>query len=257
MSSDDKIQFKVYLRSSIDTGFRQFLSQRWGTINRGILSLETEQAIIQYIGGGWRLTAPAHTHPNSIKNRVRSNHIKGVRIDQKAKVSGISSPIVLVNSSGQFESKGFRNLPRNSSLIQFAAKKGGFEFEHCDFELADRLRTDAAFREQYHKETQAQLRAKALRIDNYHYRTKLQEQDRNEIRPEIRQIKQHLVNISAISDQQRVDKVQIHDAYKIITGNRDIRSFDPRLKQYMLHEYVSPLNPEETSFRVTQKFLEI
>lgn len=197
------------------------------------------------------------THTNSIKIRVRSNHIKGVRIDQKAKVSGISSPIVLVNSSGQFESKGFRNLPRNSSLIQFAAKKGGFEFEHCDFELADRLRTDAAFREQYHKETQAQLRAKALRIDNYHYRTKLQEQDRNEIRPEIRQIKQHLVNISAISDQQRVDKEQIHDAYKIITGNRDIRSFDPRLKQYMLHEYVSPLNPEETSFRVTQKFLEI
>lgn len=49
MSSEDKIQFKVYITKKTIDSFKQFLSQKWQTYGRGLLSLEVEQAMIQYI----------------------------------------------------------------------------------------------------------------------------------------------------------------------------------------------------------------
>jgi hypothetical protein len=49
MSSEDKIQFKVYIKKKTIDSFKQFLSQKWQTYGRGLLSLEVEQAIKLYI----------------------------------------------------------------------------------------------------------------------------------------------------------------------------------------------------------------
>jgi hypothetical protein len=51
MSLEDKIQFKVYITKKTIDSFRQFLSQKWQTYGRGLLSLEVEQAMIRYISG--------------------------------------------------------------------------------------------------------------------------------------------------------------------------------------------------------------
>jgi hypothetical protein len=51
MSLEDKIQFKVYITKKTIDSFRQFLSQKWQTYGRGLLSLEVEQAMKHYISG--------------------------------------------------------------------------------------------------------------------------------------------------------------------------------------------------------------
>jgi hypothetical protein len=58
MSLEDKIQFKVYITKKTIDSFRQFLSQKWQTYGRGLLSLEVEQAMIRYISG----ERGEHTH---------------------------------------------------------------------------------------------------------------------------------------------------------------------------------------------------
>jgi hypothetical protein len=83
----------------------------------------------------------------------------------------------------------------------------------------------------------------------------MDKRDRNEIRPEMRVVKQHLLTTKAISEQNRISREQIFDAYKIATDKKDPRPFDGRLKEYINHEYFSPLDPKETSFRITDKFL--
>ena len=52
MSLEDKIQFKVYITKKTIDSFKQFLSRKWQTYGRGLLSLEVEQAMIIYISGG-------------------------------------------------------------------------------------------------------------------------------------------------------------------------------------------------------------
>ena len=49
MSFEDKIQFKVYITKKTIDSFKQFVSQKWQTYGRGLLSLELEQAMIRYI----------------------------------------------------------------------------------------------------------------------------------------------------------------------------------------------------------------
>ena len=49
VSSEDKIQFKVYIKKKTIDSFKQFLSQKWQTYGRGLLSLEVEQALKRYI----------------------------------------------------------------------------------------------------------------------------------------------------------------------------------------------------------------
>jgi hypothetical protein len=51
LSSVDKIQLKVYIKKKTIDSFKQFLSQKWQTYGRGLLSLEVEQAMIRYISG--------------------------------------------------------------------------------------------------------------------------------------------------------------------------------------------------------------
>jgi hypothetical protein len=52
LSSVDKIQLKVYIRKKTIDSFKQFLSQKWQTYGRGLLSLEVEQAMKHYISNG-------------------------------------------------------------------------------------------------------------------------------------------------------------------------------------------------------------
>jgi hypothetical protein len=52
MSSEDKIQLKVYIKKKTIDSFKQFLSQKWQTYGRGLLSLEVEQAMKHYISNG-------------------------------------------------------------------------------------------------------------------------------------------------------------------------------------------------------------
>jgi hypothetical protein len=65
MSSEDKVQLKVYITKKTRDSFKQFLSQKWQTYGRGLLSLEVEQAMIRYISGErgehTRTIAPSET----------------------------------------------------------------------------------------------------------------------------------------------------------------------------------------------------
>jgi hypothetical protein len=58
MSLEDKVQFKVYITKKTIDSFKQFVSQKWQTYGRGLLSLEVEQAMLRYISGERR----EHTH---------------------------------------------------------------------------------------------------------------------------------------------------------------------------------------------------
>jgi hypothetical protein len=58
MSLENKIQFKIYITKSTLDNFKRFLSQKWQTYGRGLLSLEVEQAMIRYISG----ERGEHTH---------------------------------------------------------------------------------------------------------------------------------------------------------------------------------------------------
>jgi hypothetical protein len=74
MSLEDKIQFKVYITKKTIESFRQFLSHKWQTYGRGLLSLEVEQAMIRYISG----ERGEHTHAiNPPENMQLSHTVKG------------------------------------------------------------------------------------------------------------------------------------------------------------------------------------
>jgi hypothetical protein len=70
MSLEDKIQFKVYITKKTIDSFKQFLSQKWQTYGRGLLSLEVEQALKQYISEG----DGEHTHSSSVSGEVYNSH---------------------------------------------------------------------------------------------------------------------------------------------------------------------------------------
>jgi hypothetical protein len=75
MSSEDKVQLKVYITKKTVDSFKQFLSQKWQTYGRGLLSLEVEQALKLYISEGKgehaRTIAPSETMQlsNTMKGR--------------------------------------------------------------------------------------------------------------------------------------------------------------------------------------------
>jgi hypothetical protein len=70
MSSEDKTQFKVYITKKTRDSFKQFLSQKWQTYARGLLSLEVEQALKRYISEG----DGEHTHSSGASEEANNFH---------------------------------------------------------------------------------------------------------------------------------------------------------------------------------------
>jgi hypothetical protein len=71
MSSEDKIQFKVYITKKTIDSFKQFLSQKWQTYGRGLMSLEVEQALKRYISEG----DGEHSHSSAVSRETYNSHI--------------------------------------------------------------------------------------------------------------------------------------------------------------------------------------
>jgi hypothetical protein len=79
MSLEDKVQLKVYITKKTRDSFKQFLSQKWQTYGRGLLSLEVEQAMIRYISEG----DGEHTHSSGVSEEESSFHtMKGRKLIQ-------------------------------------------------------------------------------------------------------------------------------------------------------------------------------
>jgi hypothetical protein len=70
MSLEDKIQFKVYITKKTIDSFKQFLSRKWQTYGRGLISLEVEQAIKHYISE----ERGEHSHSPSVSGEVYNSH---------------------------------------------------------------------------------------------------------------------------------------------------------------------------------------
>jgi hypothetical protein len=70
MSLEDKIQFKAYVTKKTVNSFKQFLSQKWQTYSRGLLSLEVEQALKWYISEG----DGKHTHSSCASEEANNFH---------------------------------------------------------------------------------------------------------------------------------------------------------------------------------------
>jgi hypothetical protein len=70
MSSGDKIQFKAYITKKTVDSFKQFLSQKWQTYGRGLLSLEVEQALKRYISEG----DGEHAHSSDVSSEAYNSH---------------------------------------------------------------------------------------------------------------------------------------------------------------------------------------
>lgn len=70
MSSDDKIQLKVYVTRRTIDNFKRFLSKKWQTYARGLLSLEVEQALKRYISG----EDAKHTHSSCVSEEANNFH---------------------------------------------------------------------------------------------------------------------------------------------------------------------------------------
>lgn len=84
---EDKIQFKAYVTRRTVKGFKQFLSRKWQTYSRGIISLEVEQALKQYMSSG----KTEHTHTSEPQNSIpmihRGNGNKVLKITKPVKLS--------------------------------------------------------------------------------------------------------------------------------------------------------------------------
>lgn len=80
MSSEDKIQFKVYITNKTIDSFKQFLSQKWQTYGRGLLSLEVEQAMKHYTSEG----GVEHTRTNNHSEFKQLSHTMN---DRKPKLT--------------------------------------------------------------------------------------------------------------------------------------------------------------------------
>ena len=77
MSLEDKIQFKVYITKKTIDSFKQFLSRKWQTYGRGLISLEVEQALIRYISG----EREGHTYSSIASEEATSFHtMKGRKL---------------------------------------------------------------------------------------------------------------------------------------------------------------------------------
>jgi hypothetical protein len=70
MSSEDKIQLKVYITRRTIDNFKRFLSQKWQTYARGLLSLEVEQALLRHISEG----DGEHTHSSGASEEGNNFH---------------------------------------------------------------------------------------------------------------------------------------------------------------------------------------
>jgi hypothetical protein len=77
MFSEDKVQLKVYITKKTRDSFKQFLSQKWQTYGRGLLSLEVEQALNRYISE----EREEHTHSSSASEGANNFHtMKGRKL---------------------------------------------------------------------------------------------------------------------------------------------------------------------------------
>jgi hypothetical protein len=97
MSSEDKIQFKVYITKNTIDSFKRFLSQKWHTYGRGLLSLEVEQAMKLYIsderGERTRTIAPSETMQpfHTMKGRkLKPRRIYSIRELNQLKATSLS-----------------------------------------------------------------------------------------------------------------------------------------------------------------------
>jgi hypothetical protein len=92
MSLEDKIQFKVYITKKTIDSFRQFLSQKWQTYGRGLLSLEVVQAMKHYISG----ERGEHTHAINLPENMQLS--QGMR-SRKPKLTYTRAELDQIRSS--------------------------------------------------------------------------------------------------------------------------------------------------------------
>ena len=253
-NGDRRRQFNTYISEDTISGFKETVARIHGIYAKNQWSSEVDKALRYYISVGGILPSAAHTHKNTDENdistsqnfkRVKENKVEHVHISNDNRNSSVSAGF-----------EGFKDMSDKSPLMQWVTRNGGFKFEQRHYDLADRLRSDPEYREQWHKETIAKLTAKARRRDNLNWQNKLKKRD-EEIRPEIREIKQHLVTVDNIIDLDRIDREKLYNAFVVVTNKTDPRTFEKRLKEYIQHEYFYPINREETSFRSGTKFIEI
>jgi hypothetical protein len=70
MSSEDKTQLKVYVTRRTIDNFKRFLSQKWQTYGRGLISIEVEQAMRHYISE----ERGEHTHSSGASEEANNFH---------------------------------------------------------------------------------------------------------------------------------------------------------------------------------------
>ncbi len=63
----EKVKIGLYIRKDVDQQFREYIAQKYGTVERGLLSFEIEQAMQAWVGTHKSVHALELTAPNPLK----------------------------------------------------------------------------------------------------------------------------------------------------------------------------------------------
>jgi hypothetical protein len=107
MSSEDKVQLKVYITRRTINNFKRFLSHKWQTYGRGLLSLEAEQAMKRYISE----ERAEHTHSSGASEKANDfNTLKGRKPKSTYTIEELDKIMLALRTSQTYIDKKIKGL---------------------------------------------------------------------------------------------------------------------------------------------------
>jgi hypothetical protein len=262
MGSVRKVQGKVWISDLIWDKFHMIVARKWGIHKHGLLSYELEQALKYYISVAGILPEKAHTHKNLAENTIPTFQPRK-KVNDKVELLATAGSRTEERRRPQAETMEESPILRNWLMtkgIDIAdINRFNQSVTDADLQNAHKLRSDFEYHKQWRKDCIAKLEAKDNRISHNNMLAKLDKQDREEIAPVMKVMKQFLWHTygDVIMQHDRIDREPIYEAFKVATGHSDRRTFSDALVLYVLHEYLKPLNKKKTSFRLMDKFKEL
>jgi hypothetical protein len=261
---DRRIQFNNWISENDIIEFKKIIAKKYGIYLNNMQSHEVGLLIKWYNSVGGNLPDTSRSHTSSTENTISSSHPgKKVKVELLATVGSRTRQQEEEQEQPQADTMEESVLLRNWLMTKCIDITDMNRFNRSvtdeDLHNAHKLRTDLEYQKRWRKDCITKLEAKNRRISYNNMQAKLKEQDNREIAPVMREIKQYLQTTYdiCIGDRDRVDRDQIYEAFKVVTGYGDQRTFIKALVLYVMHEYLKPLNEKKTSFRLMDKFKEL
>ena len=224
----DMVQFKVYLPRKLREAFKMFVSSKRPEYNHGIISLETQKAIMQYME---KENKAAHTHKNNVLLEAENKpnfHTskKRVRVPKPEPVP-VPDAVVIGNNGNP---TGDQKSQSDFSFSDWANRLGIVIIDKHR-ELDGRCR-DPEFRKEKFTEYKNRLIARRNRSINDNVNIKVSERKKDNLE-KMREIILFLDNNELLDEEGRAMKEDFKSAVSVVYGKKDHRPINTIIRNLL------------------------